>query len=52
MTETFYDVMRRQGVTRRSFLKFCSITTASLGLGPALAPPDRARAREPSRASR
>lgn len=33
--ETFYEVIRRQGVTRRSFLKFCSLTAASLGLGPA-----------------
>ncbi|HXY59722.1 MAG TPA: uptake hydrogenase small subunit, partial [Methylocystis sp.] len=31
--ETFYDVIRRQGVTRRSFTKFCSLTAASLGLG-------------------
>lgn len=38
MTETFYDVMRRQGITRRSFTKFCSLTAASLGLGPAFAP--------------
>ena len=33
--ETFYDVIRRQGITRRSFLKFCSLTAASLGLAPA-----------------
>ena len=32
--ETFYEVMRRQGITRRSFLKFCSLTAAGLGLGP------------------
>ena len=38
MTETFYDVMRRQGITRRSFLKFCSLTASSLGLGPAMVP--------------
>ena len=38
MIETFYDVMRRQGITRRSYLKFCSLTAASLGLGPAFAP--------------
>ena len=31
--ETFYDVIRRQGITRRSFTKFCSLTAASLGLG-------------------
>ena len=38
MTETFYDVLRRQGISRRSFLKFCSLTAASLGLGPEFAP--------------
>ena len=32
--ETFYEVMRRQGITRRSFLKFCSLTATALGLGP------------------
>ncbi|KAA5606275.1 hydrogenase small subunit [Roseospira marina] len=37
-TETFYDVMRRQGISRRSFLKFCGLTSAALGLGPAWAP--------------
>jgi hydrogenase small subunit len=37
MIETFYDVMRRQGITRRSFLKYCSLTAASLGFGPAYA---------------
>lgn len=37
MIETLYDVMRRQGITRRSFLKFCSLTAASLGLSPAQA---------------
>ena len=30
--ETFYQAMRRQGVTRRSFLKYCSLTATSLGL--------------------
>jgi hydrogenase small subunit len=38
MIETFYDVLRRQGISRRSFLKFCSLTAASLGLGPEFAP--------------
>ncbi len=38
MTETFYDVLRRQGISRRSFLKFCSLTATSLGLGSAAAP--------------
>ena len=33
-TETFYEVLRAQGITRRSFLKFCSLTAAALGLGP------------------
>lgn len=36
-TETFYDVIRRQGITRRSFTKFCSLTAASLGFGPGAA---------------
>ena len=34
MTDTFYDVMRRQGITRRSFLKFCCLTAAAMGLSP------------------
>jgi hydrogenase small subunit len=38
MNETFYDVLRRQGISRRSFLKFCSLTATSLGLGSAYAP--------------
>jgi len=38
MNEIFYDVMRRQGITGRSFLKFCSLTAASLGLAPSFAP--------------
>ncbi len=33
MKDTYYDLMRRQGISRRSFLKFCSLTAASLGLG-------------------
>mgnify|MGYP005810915247 FL=1 len=36
--ETFYDVMRRQGISRRSFMKYCSLTATSLGLGPAFVP--------------
>ncbi len=36
-TETFYEVMHRQGITRRSFIKFCSLTATALGLGPAYA---------------
>jgi hydrogenase small subunit len=37
-TETFYELIRRQGISRRSFLKFCSLSAASLGLAPAFAP--------------
>jgi hydrogenase small subunit len=33
--ETFYEIIRRQGISRRSFNKFCSLTAASLGLPPA-----------------
>lgn len=36
--ETHYDILRRNGVSRRDFLKFCSMTAAVLGLAPALAP--------------
>ena len=36
--ETFYEVMRRQGITRRSFMKYCSLTASALGLGPAFVP--------------
>jgi len=32
-TETFYEVIRRQGISRRNFLRFCSLTAAGLGLG-------------------
>ena len=32
--ETFYDVIRQRGVTRRQFLGFCSVTATMLGLGP------------------
>ncbi|QGX03820.1 hydrogenase small subunit [Beggiatoa leptomitoformis] len=32
--ESYYDVMKRQGITRRSFLKFCALMTTSLGLSP------------------
>jgi hydrogenase small subunit len=35
--ETFYEAIRRQGVSRRSFMRFCSLTAASLGLAPAMA---------------
>ncbi len=32
--ESFYDVMRRQGISRRSFLKYCGLTASALALGP------------------
>ncbi|QGX03733.1 hydrogenase small subunit [Beggiatoa leptomitoformis] len=32
--ESYYHIMRRQGITRRSFLKFCSLMATSLGLSP------------------
>ncbi|MDH4030131.1 MAG: hydrogenase small subunit, partial [Chromatiales bacterium] len=35
--ETYYEVMRKHGITRRSFLKFCSLTAAGLGLAPEFA---------------
>ncbi|MDO4938073.1 MAG: hydrogenase small subunit, partial [Sutterellaceae bacterium] len=35
MFETQYEALRRQGISRRSFLQFCSLTAASLGLGSA-----------------
>ena len=33
--ETQYEALRRRGISRRSFLQFCSFTAASLGLGSA-----------------
>jgi len=36
--ESFYEVTRRQGVSRRSLVKYCSLTATSLGLGPAFVP--------------
>ncbi|EEP9327047.1 hydrogenase small subunit [Salmonella enterica] len=36
--ETLYQAMRRKGVTRRSFLKFCSLAATSLGLGAGMTP--------------
>ena len=38
MMETFYEVMRRKGISRRSFLKYCSLTATSLGLAPSFVP--------------
>ncbi|MDR0587940.1 MAG: hydrogenase small subunit [Burkholderiales bacterium] len=35
MSETYYESFRRQGISRRSFLQFCSLTAASLGLSEA-----------------
>ncbi|MBI5718040.1 MAG: hydrogenase small subunit [Burkholderiales bacterium] len=36
--DTFYEIMRRQGISRRSFLKYCSLTATSLGLAPSFVP--------------
>jgi len=38
MIETFYEVMRRKGISRRSYLKYCSLTATSLGLAPSFVP--------------
>jgi len=35
--QTFYESIRRRGISRRGFLKFCSITAASMGLAPTYA---------------
>lgn len=32
--ETQYEVLRRRGICRRDFLKFCSMAAVALGLGP------------------
>jgi [NiFe] hydrogenase small subunit len=34
----FYEELEEQGVSRRDFLKFCTMVTAAMGLGPSLAP--------------
>ncbi len=36
--DTFYEIMRRHGISRRSFLKYCSLTATSLGLAPSFVP--------------
>lgn len=36
--ETHYDVMRRNGIKRRDFLKYCLMTAAALGLPATMAP--------------
>lgn len=35
--DTYYEVFRRHGVSRRNFMKFCGLMAASMGLGPAFA---------------
>ena len=45
--ETFYEVMRRQGISKRSFLKYCSLTATSLGLAPSFVPQDSLSCRHP-----
>ncbi|MEY6433775.1 hydrogenase small subunit [Thioalkalicoccus limnaeus] len=37
ITDTFYEAMRRRGISRRRFLEFCGVTAASLGLAPSFA---------------
>lgn len=32
--DSFYALMRRQGISRRGFLKYCSLTASALALGP------------------
>lgn len=36
--QTFAEVFHARGISRRDFLKFCSLTSVSLGLAPALLP--------------
>lgn len=36
--ETHYDVLVRNGISRREFLKYCAMTAAMLGLAPSMAP--------------
>mgnify|MGYP003874515457 CR=1 FL=1 len=50
--ETFYEVMRRKGISRRSLLKYCSLTATSLGLAPSFVPqPPRMAPRSTSNSS-
>lgn len=39
MIETFDEVIRRKGISRRSYLKYCSLMATSLGLAPSFVPP-------------
>ena len=38
MPETVYEVMKSQGITRRSFIKFCSLMAAGMSLAPSFVP--------------
>ena len=38
MQDSFYAALRAQGISRRRFLKFCSMSAAAMGLAPALVP--------------
>ena len=38
MIETFCEVMRRKGISRRRYLKYCSLTATSLGPAPSFVP--------------
>ena len=45
--ETQYEVIRKKGISRRTFLRYCALTAAALGLGP-LGQMEIARAMETS----
>ena len=36
--QTFADIFRASGISRRDFLKFCSLTSVYLGLAPSMVP--------------
>ena len=36
--QTFADIFKARGVSRREFLKFCTLTSAYLGLSPSMVP--------------
>jgi hydrogenase small subunit len=38
--ETFYEAVKRSGISRRDFLRFCLLTTAYLGLESTMFPID------------
>ena len=38
--ETLADILQRQGITRRGFLKFCTAMASLMALPPGMAPAD------------